>query len=465
MSMSWEGSAQEVPVAFSRRMLALVLPIALQNLISALVNSADIVMLGRVSQNALSAVSLAGQITFALMLFYFGISTGVGVLAAQYWGKGDRAAIERVLGIGCFFSVVVSAAFFVAALLLPEALMRILTNDEALVALGAQYLRALSFSYLMMSLSQIYLCTIKSMEQVRLSAVISSTSLLLNIAGNAVAVFVLFPGDAERAVAGVAASTVLARVIELAWCLLHSRLRGRAKLRLRHLLHLDRPLLKDFIHYTLPVQGNYLVWGGALVATSAIMGHTSSDMVAANSVASVVRNLALVLCKGVAQGGAVLVGKELGAGRINEAKRDGGRVVRWALGFGALAGLLIVLTRPLTLAMGSLQADARTLLSGMLWVCAAYCVGNSLNSTVISGIFCAGGDARFGFLCDTIVMWGVIIPAGLVCAFVLHWPPLALYIVLSMDEYVKLPFMAAHYRKYGWLKNITRESAGMEESI
>ncbi len=459
------SQASEGKSAFTKQMLALVLPIALQNLISALVNSADVVMLGVAGTDALSAVSLAGQITFALTLFYFGLSSGAGILSAQYWGKGDLRAIERILGIGCLFSSIISLLFFAAALLLPETLMRILTSDARLIALGGRYLRALSFSYLLMSLSQIYLCVIKSMERVKLSAVITSVSLLLNIAGNALAIFVLFPGDVEGSVIGVAASTVLARFAEVAWCLLHSRFRGRVHLRIRNVFRPDRMLVKDFLRYTLPVQGNYLVWGGGLVAMSAIIGHTSTALVAANSVATVVRNLALVLCKGVGQGGGVLIGKELGKSRMDDARRDAGRIVRWSLVFGALAGLTILLTRPLSLAMGSLEGEARELLSGMLWICAVYCIGNSVNSAVISGIFCAGGDARFGFLCDAIVMWAFIVPIGCLLAFVARVPPLCLFLFFSTDEFVKLPAVAAHYRKYGWLKNITRDQAETEEAL
>ncbi len=447
---------------FYGQLFALVLPIAAQSLISALVNSAGVVILGYVSQAAISAVSLANQVTFMLMLFYLGISTGTGILTAQYWGKGDISSIERVQGIGCCLSAIVSAFFFVAALLVPESLMRILTNDEVLVALGARYLRVLSVSYLFMSLSQVYLSVIRSMEQARLSAIISSVCLAVQVALSSLAVFVLFPGDSDRATTGVAAVTVVARAVELVWCLLHSALKGRAKLRLAASVRLDRPLLRDFLRYASPVQANYLVWGGALSATAVIMGHVSSDMVAANSVASAVKNLVLVLCTGIAQGGSVLIGKSLGEGLIEDAKRDGGRVVRCALAAGALAGFLILIFRPLALKVGSLSDDAQSILNGMLLICSVYCIGKSANSTVIGGIFCAGGDSKFGFLCDTVVMWGIVIPAGYLSAFVLRLPPVAVYAVLCTDEFLKLPFMVRHYRQYKWLNNITRQHMELE---
>lgn len=459
------NSSVDLPRPFYRQFLALVLPIAGQSLISALVTFADVIILGCVSQSAMSAASLAGQVTFVLTLFYLGISTGTGILTAQYWGKGDTSAIERVLGIGCGFSVIVSTLFFLAALLVPESLMHILTNDAELAELGARYLYVISFSYLFMSLSQIYLCVIKSMEQVRLSASISSVCLILSIALKTLAVFVLYPGNPGWAITGVAAATVTARAVELIWCLLHSALKGRVRLKFSEAVRFDRLLLRDFVKYASPVQANYLVWGGGLTATAAIIGHVSSDMVAANSVASVVKNLMLVLCTGIAQGGSVLVGKHLGEGHIENAKRDGGRIVRWSIAAGVLAGILILIFRPFALKIGSLSKGAQQILNGMLLICSVYCIGNSVNSTVIGGIFCAGGDTKFGFLCDTIVMWCVIIPVGCLCAFVFGMPPVALYAVLCMDEFVKLPFMARHYLKYKWLKNITRGNAEKEAYV
>ncbi|MDR1591912.1 MAG: MATE family efflux transporter [Prevotellaceae bacterium] len=445
-------------------MLALVLPIVAQNLITALVNMADVVLLGSIGQSAISAVSLAGQITFIVMLFTFGVGTGVGILTAQYWGKKDLTAIESIIGIGVGLLFIVSFAFFAVSVAIPKALMSLLTNDGELVTLGAQYLRIMSATYLLMSVSQVYINAVRSMEHTRLTAIISSVSLLFNVAFDAIVVFILFPGDIVMAVRGVAVATVLARIIELITCLALSSRGSVVRLRIKRILHFDRPLFSDFFKYAAPAQVNYLVWGGGLTATVAIMGHVGSDMVAANSVASVVRNLVMVLCTGIGQGGSILVGKSLGAGDIAKAKSDGFAVVKSALIFGILAGLILLTVRPLTV-LFDLTKNSKFILNGMLYISAVYCVGKSLNSTVIGGLFCAGGDAKFGLICDAITMWCVVIPLGLLFGFYLKVPPLILYAVLCMDEIVKMPFMVLHYRKYKWLKNITRENAEKEVSL
>lgn len=443
---------------FAPAVTALVIPIALQSLISAAVNAADVVMLSSVGQQALAAVSVAGQVTFTLQLFYMGMAGGLTVLASQYYGKGDEGAVERALGIAAGLSSLVSLVFFLGALLTPAPLLRVFTSDPALVELGTGYLRALAPSYMMTGLSQMYLCVLKSVKRPGLSAAVSASCLLINIALNALSIFVLFPGDPARAVVAVAVSTSAARLAELVWCLWHSARRGRVRLRLGAMLRPDRALFGDYARCTAPMQANYLIWGCALAATAAIMGHVSTDMVAANAVASTVRNLAIVLCNGVA-GASILVGQYLGEGKLAEARRAGRYLCLCSLVFGALAGISILLARPWVVSVARLNKTAGGYLGGMLYVCALYCIGKSFNSTVVGGIFCAGADTRFGLVLDAVVMWGVILPLGGLCAFMLRLPPVALYAVFCLDEFIKLPAVIVHFRRYRWLKNITREES------
>jgi len=356
--------------SFRRALIALVVPIALQNLISAAVQSADIVMLGKINQSAMSSVSLAGQITFVLTLFYFGLSTGASILVAQYWGKKDMAAIQRVLSIACMFSASVSFVFFVASISLPAVLMRIFTNDPELIMYGAKYQQMVSFTYLVMSLSQMYLAIAKSTEKVRFCAVVSSASLLLNITLNAVSIFILFPNDPEKAIVGVAMATVIARIIELVCCILHSQRNSNIRFCLPIRDKTQKLLLSDYIRYTSPVLANYVVYGGALAATVVIIGHVSSDMVAANAIAGVVRNLAIVVCSGIGSGGSVLVGKYLGSGDIQSARKAGNRIYLYALGFGMLAGIAILLARPLVFSLVNINVAAKNYLDTMLKICA-----------------------------------------------------------------------------------------------
>ncbi|MDR1639637.1 MAG: MATE family efflux transporter [Clostridiales bacterium] len=432
-------TTDEVPfrVEFRRSLIALVIPIAFQNLILAAVNTADVIMLGTIGQSAMSAVSLANQITFILMFFLMGLAIGAGILAAQYWGKKDTEVIRRVLSIACVLSICISFVFFIASILFSDSLMRIFTSDPEFIRYGAKYQRVLSISYLAMGLSQMYLSVVKSMEKVRFSAAVSTASLIVNISINALCIFVLFPGQPDKAIIGVATATVISRFIELICCAAHSMRDGNIRFALPVRDAAQKVLLQDYLKYTLPAMANYVVYGGALVASAAIIGHVSSDLVAANAIANVIRNLAIVLCGGISAGGSVLIGKYLGSGNLQAAKKAGNTIYLYALIFGVLAGASVLLARPFVFGLVEINAVAQGYLDAMLIVCAVYCIGKSLNSTIIGGVFCAGGDAKFGFWCDLIVMWGIIIPLAWICAFVWHVSPILLYAVICFDEAIK----------------------------
>lgn len=440
---------------FYSKLFSLVLPIAFQQFMLAAVNASDALMLGLLDQDSLSAVSLAGQVQFVFNLFLAAMTIGASMLAAQYWGKGDRDAVERILALVLKITTPVSLAVFLAAQLCPGLLMRIFTRDEVLIAGGVRYLQVVGLSYLMTGISQIFLCILKNSGQAMKSTVISSFSVVLNIFLNAVFIFGfwIFP---EMGIAGAALATVIAKAAELLWLFAESCREGRIHLRMRYVIHTDPLLRKDFWKYTTPVLANEMVWGCGFTMYSVIMGHLGSDAVAANSIANIVKNLIACFCSGIGNGGGILVGNELGQGKLEKARSYGGRLCRISIVSGIISGLVLLALSPLILSVSNLSDVSVGYLRGMLLICSYYMIGRAVNATTIAGIFCAGGDSRFGLLCDTVVMWVIAVPLGLISAFVLNLPVLAVYFVISLDEMVKLPAVYRHYKKYAWVKDLTR---------
>ena len=440
---------------FYSKLFSLVLPIAFQQFMLAAVNASDALMLGLLDQDSLSAVSLAGQVQFVFNLFLAAMTIGASMLAAQYWGKGDRDAVERILALVLKITTPVSLAVFLAAQLCPGLLMRIFTRDEVLIAGGVRYLQVVGLSYLMTGISQIFLCILKNSGQAMKSTVISSFSVVLNIFLNAVFIFGfwIFP---EMGIAGAALATVIAKAAELLWLFAESCWEGRIHLRMRYVIHTDPLLRKDFWKYTTPVLANEMVWGCGFTMYSVIMGHLGSDAVAANSIANIVKNLIACFCSGIGNGGGILVGNELGQGNLEKARSYGGRLCRISIVSGIISGLVLLALSPLILSVSNLSDVSAGYLRGMLLICSYYMIGRAVNATTIAGIFCAGGDSRFGLLCDTVVMWVIAVPLGLISAFVLNLPVLAVYFVISLDEMVKLPAVYRHYKKYAWVKDLTR---------
>ena len=442
--------------SFSRNLLRLAVPIVLQNLVTTAVSSADVIMLGFVSQDALAAGSLASQIMFILNLVYSGISSGVIMLAAQYWGKQDTLTIERIMGIGMRISILISTVFFILAFFFPALLMRIFTNDMQLVSTGIPYLKIVSFSYLFMSISQVYLCTMRTIERVIFATAANASALLLNILLNAVFIFGLL-GAPKMGIAGVALATTIARGIEFVICMLDALKFKTIRFRPSTIFERHKLLFVDFMKYSLPAFGNEVSWGLAFSMYSVIMGHLGSDIVAANAVVVVARNLGTVSCFGIANAGAILLGKSIGAGLMETVKADASKFCKITFISGMIGGIFIFLLRPLFMNMADLTATAQGYLNIMLFINMYYVLGQAMNTAVICGVFRSGGDSKWGFICDTIDMWGYAVPMGFFTAFVLKLPPMWVYFIICTDEFVKIPFVYKHYKSYTWLKNITRE--------
>ncbi len=444
---------------FYHGLASLVIPITIQNFITNAVNSADVFMLGYVGQTELSAVSLANQFQFLLSGVFFGISSGVTMLASQYWGKKDTNSIQAVMGIAIKIAFVITTVLAVGALTVPAALMRIYTNDEVLISIGAGYLRIIGVSYICMSFSQVYLCALRSMERAPLSTLISTTTLLMNIVLNAVFIFGI-GGAPKLGVMGVAIGTVTARIAELLLCLADA-VRGKVfSIDLKIMFGRHKLLFQDFFKYAVPALINDCAWTVAFSLYSAIMGHMNADVVAASSVASTVRNLCTILCFALGAGASVLLGNEIGEGKLEVVKRDARRSCLVTLAVGILTGIVLLLIRPLVFMFFSLTERASGYLDFMLLISAYYVVGQAMNTLLIAGIFRAGGDSRFGMICDIIVMWVISVPLGFISAFVLKLPPMAVYFILCLDEFWKIPVVSRHYKSFRWLKDITREWEG-----
>ena len=180
-------------------------------------------------------------------------------------------------------------------------------------------------------------------------------------------------------------------------------------------------------------------------------------MVAANAVVIVARNLGTVVCFGLANAGAILLGKSIGAGFMDTVKEDSTRFCKITFLSGIAGGIIIFLLRPLFMNMADLTPTAQGYLSTMLYINMYYVLGQAMNTTVICGIFRSGGDSRWGFLCDFIDMWLFAVPLGFISAFLLKLPPMWVYFLICLDEFVKMPFIYRHYKSYKWLQNITRD--------
>ena len=437
--------------------MALVIPMALQNLINTGGSACDVFMLGKVGETALSASSLARQVQYIMSLFLFGLTSGATVLTAQYWGKGDKKTIERILAMGMCMAIAVTAIFTLVSLLMPETLIRIFTNESEVIREGVKYLRIVAFSYIAIGITDVYLYIMRSVERIKVATAVYLSSLICNVILNAVFIFGMF-GCPAMGIRGAALATLLARILELILVIGYAKIYNREILfRMKYFFHMDSGLLKDFLVCAVPVILNEVLWGIANSASTAILGHMGSAAVAANSVAQVTKEMSMVVSFGISNAAAIYLGKTIGEKKYQHARAYAERFVKLSILLGIGSAVIILLSSQMIIMVMAMTPLTKDYLRFMMCVMAYYAVAQTLDETVIVGIFRSGGDTRFGLIIDLTAMWGCSVLLGAAAAFVFHCSVPVVYALLMSDELVKIPIIWGRYKNCSWIRNITRE--------
>ncbi len=433
----------------------LMLPIAFQNLMMTLVSATDALVLARVDQYQMAAVSLAAEISFVMNLFLGSIVGGISILASQYHGKGNRKMVGNLMSMGLRYNTVIALVFFLAARFAPEMLMRIYTVDAGLIQTGAEYLRIASWSYLFSAISQCYLCIMKIDGGAAFCAGIATATAVIDVAVDIYLVYGL-----ELGAKGTAISTMAVCLAELLGVLCYSHQRGRIHPNKDNLLYFSREVEKDFRKLSLPVLMGGLVWGVGFSLSAAIMGHVNADASSAYAIAALIRSVFACFIRGLGSGAGIIVGRDLGCGDLELARRNGGRLAKASILCGILSGVIFWLLSPLVLQFFILNEQTGIYLKQMLPVCSAYMLALSVSTTVICGVFPAGGDTKFDAQITAVTMWLLALPLGYLAAFVLELPVVMVYIAVCLDEFAKVLFVYPRFKKYLWLQNLTREQVG-----
>jgi len=443
--------------SFRKSVLTFLLPIAIQNLINVAISSTDVIMLGRYSEVALSASSLAGQVQFILILLFFGIASGATVLTAQYWGKKDIKSIEKVLAIGIKIAFFVSIGFFIFAFFFSRTAMRLFSNDEATILQGIRYLKIVSFSYLTTSISIVYLVTMRSVERVGVSTVAYASSFVSNLIINYLLIYGNF-GFPEMGVEGAAIGTLVARIIELGIVFYYnSKNHHFVSIKWKYIKSLDPVLKKDFFKYSVPTMMNELLWAGGTAAGIAILGRLGTSIVAANSITSVVRQLAMVFSFGLANTAAVMVGKEIGKKDFHTAEIYAKKLLFYSFLSSLVGVALLYIAKPFIISKFALNAEVEDFLNHTINVLFYYIPLQSISAVLIVGVFRAGGDTKFALISDAIPLWCGSVLLSAIGAFYLGLSTKLVYILIMSDEIIKLPLIIWRYRSRKWINNITRE--------
>ena len=441
---------------FNARLKTLAVPLALQSLLNALVGASDALMLGRLNQDSIAAVSLANQLFFVMTLFTGAITSAAGVLIAQYWGKKDYKNAGRFLAMAIRYSILISLVFFIAALVFPEAVMRIFTPESSLITIGAGYLRIVSFSYIFSALAQCFLMNMKIAGDAKLSVIISAVTVSVDMIAD---YFLIYGkcGIPALGANGSAYSTIVVEALALVIVLVWAKKKEKIRLPIKSLTYFSKDFERDYWRIFPANLASALSWGLSISVHNVIMGHLGSDATAAASVTGVAQQLIACVTWGIAGGSGIMIGELLGSGRLDEAKKYGDRFYKVSFFSGLINAFLIALAGPAVYIFYALTNTAKSYLIWMLLFSCLYMFAFAYNTIFTCGVFPAGGDAKYDAISVFFATWCFAIPASLIACFVFKWPVLVVYVIMCLDEIVKLPFLKWHYNKYIWVKNLTRD--------
>ena len=435
----------------------IALPVAMQGMLNTIVNLVDTMMIGALGATAIAAVGLANKVFFVFTLLVFGIVSGSGVLAAQYWGNGDIKNIKKVVGLALTLAVAASIAFLVPAVVCPEAVMRIFTASEDAIQVGAGYLTIVALSYPATAVSNTFVAMLRATGRVKAPVVISSCTIFINIFFNYTFIYGNFGAPAMGA-AGAALATLMARLAEALSIILVVYL-GKAPVaaRFKEMFGYSREFLVQFFSTTSPVIANEFIWGLGTTLYSLAYGRMGNDAVAAITIATTIQDIVTVLFQGLSAATAVIMGNEMGAGKLKRAERYAKNFLILQFIVTILGALFCVAIRWQIIGVYNITPEIAESVSRCIIVFALFMPFKMFNYVMVVGILRSGGDTKMCLLLDCSGVWMIGVPMAFLGGLFFGFPIHIVYAMVMLEEVYKAVFGYWRYRQKKWLRNLAAE--------
>ena len=436
---------------FYSSLVAIAIPVSLQNLLANFVNMLDTVMIGRLGGTEIAAVGLGNQIFFILNMVLFGIASGGGVFISQFWGKNDLKGIRRSRGIILCLSVVVSFIFPLLSLLIPHQLISLFSPDPAVIQVGGDYLRIVCLSYVITAVNFSFTLAFRCTERVKLPLVCTSVSLFTNAGSNYLLIFV-----AGWGVKGAALATVFSRIVEFLILIIWSYSHNYETCgKLREMLSLKLESFARYFKIALPVIINETFWGLGISVQSSIFAHAGTNAITAFQITNTISQLTWVFCMGFGNGIGVLIGKRIGERKMEEAHGYAMRSMWFMPLVGAIVGVLLLPLSQLLPFFFKVEPDVLRTATYMLLILIAFYPFNSFCMNWVVGVCRAGGDTVFTAVVELCTLWLVAIPLGFLASSVLHLSAVWIYVFVMSEGIVKAVIGFIRVASGKWLHEVT----------
>lgn len=447
---------------FYKTVCSIAIPVALQGLITSGVNMMDTIMIGKVGETELSAVSLANQFISIFHIFCMGIGMGASVLVSRYYGMRDEKGLRGTVSIMLRLCLIMSALFSVVTAIAPSLIMKIYTNEAPIISLGREYLVYSVLSYVLLGLSLTSTIVLRNVGQVKIPLYTSIGAFFINVGANYLFIFVC-----DMSVIGAALGTLVARIFEFAVICGYLFFKDKEiAFRIKDITAPVGNLWREYIRVSIPVfiSDGILALGNSSVAM--VIGRLGESFVAANAVTTVTQQLSSVMIQGFSQAGAIVTGYTLGEGDVEKTKRQGDAFLGLGMLFGiASAGIIMLLSEPM-INMYDLSNQTKALARELMLSISIIVLFQATNSIMTKGVLRGGGDTKVLMTADNVFLWVASIPLGILAGFVLHLPAFWIYFSLKIDQVLKAFWCVIRLKSGKWIKKIkSSEELSQNEEI
>jgi len=439
---------------FMRSMLSLAIPVAFQQFITASLNMVDVIMVGQLGEASIAALGLANQVFFLLILFLFGVTSGMAIFTAQFWGKGDEENIRKVLGICLTVALSVGLLFTLAATLIPETVLGFYTEDPEVIALGSSYLRIVGFSYVFMAITTSYFAVLRSITLVKITVIVSVIAIVLKTSLGYLLIFGIggFPALGVR---GAAIGTTFGWVFEAVLIIiLVYALKTPLAANPITFFRFDRPFLGKVLKTAMPAAANEVFWSVGITIYNAVYARIGTDAIASVQISATLEEIAFVFFIGLGNACAIMVGNKIGANEKEVAFEYGRRFTILTVMVALFAGLIILLLRGPVVSLYEISPLAAENARRLMLIFAASAWLRSINFILFVGALRAGGDTRFAMFMELFSIWAIGVPAALIGGFVLRLPVYGVYMLVLLEELVKVFIITRRYLSRKWIHDL-----------
>ena len=449
---------------FYGMVLKIAIPIIIQMAITNFVGLLDNIMVGQVSTEQMTGVAVVNQLLFVFNICIFGGVSGAGIFGAQFYGSGNEDGLRYVLRFKMIICVAITLIALALLLLFPDFLIKLFLTDSgegdvaATLMYGKQYLTVMLWGLAPFAIKEAYASSLKETEETVLPMKAGTVAVAVNLVLNALLIFGLL-GFPKLGVVGAALATVISRYIEFAIVIISCHRGKRAFFKgVYKSMYIPKWLIKQIIYKGAPLLLNETMWSAGIVAMNQCYSQRGLGVVAAINITSTIANLFNVVYLSMGSSISVIVGKELGAGRLKEAKSTATKMIAFSVMCCMLTGGLMALCSSGFAGIYKTSDSIKELAVIFICICAVLTPFDALNNAAYFTLR-SGGKTFITFLFDSVFLWVISIPVATVLVNFTDWNIIPLYAFCQSLNLIKSVIGVILVKKGIWIQNVVAEKS------